>query len=88
MICSIYIDNYRAIERHRDYFIFVQTMNTDRVKADIANSKIEFEENQTVMFIQKFWQFSKFYGKYLGSMHSNSFKQQKLKTKKIDSLKN
>ena len=49
-------------------------MNTDRGKTNVANSKLEFEENKTIMFIQKFWQFSKFYGKYLGSMHSNSFK--------------
>ena len=62
-------------------------MNTKRVKADIANSKIEFEENKTVLFIQKFWQFSKFYGNYLGSLHSNSFKQQKLKDKKTDNFK-
>ena len=62
-------------------------MNANRKKANLANSRIEFEENKTFAFIQKFWQFSKFYGSYLGSMHSNSFKQQKLKDKKIDSLK-
>ena len=41
-------------------------------KENIQNPdrKTEVEENKMVLFLQKFWEFSLFYGEYLGSLHS------------------
>lgn len=57
-------------------------MKIKRTKPEITNSKLEFKQNRMLSFIVKFWQFSEFYGNYLGSMHSNSIKQPKPKDKK------
>ncbi|WP_319421668.1 hypothetical protein [Pleurocapsa sp. FMAR1] len=45
-------------------------MNPSKNKPDLVYEKIEIEENKIILFCQKFWQFSKFYGEYLGSLHS------------------
>ncbi len=41
-------------------------------KPDLVYEKIEIEENKIILFCQKFWQFSKFYGNYLASLHSKN----------------
>lgn len=45
-------------------------MKLSQKKTDLAYEKIEIEENKILLFVQKFWRFSKFYGEYLGSLHS------------------
>lgn len=37
---------------------------------NLAYDKIEIEDNKILLFLQRFWQFSKFYGEYLASLHS------------------
>ena len=39
-------------------------------KPDLMYEKIEIEENKIIIFLQRFWQFSKFYGDYLANLHS------------------
>lgn len=41
-----------------------------------ANDNIELVENQFLLWLKKFWQFSLFYGDYLATLHSK-----KLRTK-------
>lgn len=41
-------------------------------KPDLVYEKIEIKENKIIVFLQNFWQFSKFYGNYLGSLHSKN----------------
>ncbi len=45
-------------------------MKLSKGNPDLAYEKIEIEENKIIVFLQNFWQFSKFYGQYLASLHS------------------
>lgn len=54
-------------------------MSINRVNQELATEKLEFESDKILEFVKKFWQFSKFYGEYLASMHSGSKTQLKLK---------
>ena len=47
-------------------------MNLSQEEQNLAYKKIEIEQNKMLLFLQKFWQFSKFYGEYLGSLHSKN----------------
>lgn len=38
--------------------------------SSINDNKIEFVENKIFLWLNKFWQFSLFYGDYLASLHS------------------
>lgn len=40
------------------------------IDSTVNNNKIEIVENKALLFLKKFWQFSFFYGDYLGSLHS------------------
>ena len=44
--------------------------NKSNINSNIENNSIEFEENKVMLWIEKFWQFSLFYGDYLASLHS------------------
>ncbi len=35
------------------------------------SNRVEIAENKILLAIKKFWQFSLFYGDYLGSLHSH-----------------
>lgn len=35
-----------------------------------VDSKIEFKENKVLLWLEKIWQSSLFYGNYIGSLHS------------------
>ena len=59
-------------------------MDINRVDRESIEREIEFEEHKILVFIAKFWRFSKFYGKYLGSMHSNTHKQLKQEKRKYN----
>ncbi|WP_319421253.1 hypothetical protein [Pleurocapsa sp. FMAR1] len=39
--------------------------------SNIAENKVVYDDNKVRLWFQKFWQFSLFYGDYLGSLHSN-----------------
>ncbi len=47
-------------------------MSLSKNKSSLAYEKIEIQENKIILVCQNFWQFSKFYGKYLGSLHSKN----------------
>ena len=57
-------------------------MGIYRAKQEFSEQKIEFESNKTLLLIEKFWQFSRFYGDYLATMSSSSKRQLKLKYRK------
>ena len=40
------------------------------VDTNITDNKVDIIENKLLLWIKKFWQFSLFYGDYLGSLHS------------------
>jgi hypothetical protein len=51
-------------------------MKINNIEPNLANSKIEFEENKILLFIKRFWKFSNFYGEYRARIHfDKSFKQ-------------
>lgn len=50
-------------------------MKKESTKQESIGEKLEFEENKFLLFIDKFWQFSKFYGEYLATMHSKPYQQ-------------
>ena len=46
-------------------------MNRIKSKSESKiDNKIELAENQVLLWLKKFWQFSLFYGDYLASLHS------------------
>ena len=47
-------------------------MNYARSSIDqnIADNKVEFEENKILLWLSNFWQFSLFYGDYIASLHA------------------
>lgn len=45
-------------------------MKLSKEEPNFAHSEIEIEQNKILLFLQKFWRFSKFYGEYLASLHS------------------
>lgn len=57
-------------------------MSINRAKQELVDEKIEFESDKILELIKKFWRFSRFYGEYLGSMHTGSNKQLKLKNRR------
>ncbi|MEM8830732.1 MAG: hypothetical protein AAGE96_15430 [Cyanobacteria bacterium P01_G01_bin.19] len=46
------------------------TKHHANLDASIDSNKVEFEENKMLLWLEKFWQFSLFYGNYLGSLHA------------------
>ncbi|MBE9046637.1 hypothetical protein IQ255_19870 [Pleurocapsales cyanobacterium LEGE 10410] len=44
-------------------------MKLSQEELDLAYKPIEIEQNKILLFWQKFWQFSNFYGEYLASLH-------------------
>jgi hypothetical protein len=46
-------------------------MKINNIESDLAESKIEFEENKIFLLIKKFWKFSNFYGEYRAKIHFN-----------------
>ena len=50
-------------------------MKTSKNILDVAQKKIEIRENKILLFIQKFWDFSNFYGEYRASIHFDSNKK-------------
>lgn len=51
-------------------------MKKESTKQESIGEKLEFEENKFMLFIDKFCQFSKFYGEYLATMHSKPHQHQ------------
>lgn len=47
-------------------------MNLSKNKPSLAYEQIEIQENKIILFCQKFWRFSEFYGRHLGSLHSKN----------------
>ena len=47
-------------------------MKLSQKKTDLTYEKIEIEKNKIFSFLVKFWQFSKFHGAYLASLHSKT----------------
>lgn len=47
-------------------------MKINNSKSDLAQQNIEFEENKFLLFLQKFWKFSNFYGEYRAKIYLNS----------------
>ncbi len=47
-------------------------MKLSKENPDLADKRIEIKENKIIVFLQSFWQFSKFYGNYLASLHSKN----------------
>jgi hypothetical protein len=41
-----------------------------KINSDINNNQVEFVENKLLLWLNKFWRFSFFYGDYLASLHS------------------
>ena len=37
---------------------------------EITTNKISYNRNKLWLWVKKFWEFSLFYGQYLGSLHS------------------
>ncbi len=40
------------------------------IDSTVNDNKIEIVENKALLFLRKFWQFSLFYGDYIGNLHS------------------
>ena len=39
-------------------------------RSNVESSRIEFEENKVIQWLEKFWRFSLFYGDRLASLHA------------------
>ena len=60
-------------------------MKLTQEEASRAYEKIEIEQNKIISVLQKFWQFSKFYGNYIASPYSK--KKRIFKSKQSNSIK-